>query len=383
MSSKQKIKPSVLFALVIVLLLSSFFLDSLVFDLMPELRLQVLDTLFLFLTHIGLVIALFIILPCIMLVSKKQQSEIPFLLTAAASFSLIGILLKMAVSSQRPSQELFTFFGPFQGSFPSLHALVVCAMLPLIIRHFPSLRYVFMSMAALISFTRIYFGVHYLSDVVWGAFLGFGLGWYAAQDHGKNKFSITAFELRRKAFHVLFGIALAILIYLDHLNALWLGFLLAIGVALSVLEKIMRLPVLSSLLDTFERDEDRYTFPAKGMLLFLGGAFLVTVLFPKDIALASIMVLSLGDAFAHIFGVQFGKVRNPFSEHRFIEGVFAGIIAGFFGALFFVPALHALVAATSAMLVEAIEFNIPPIQVDDNLLVPLVAGASLLLMGMA
>ncbi len=374
---------SVLFSLIVFFAVGSFFLDDIVLGIMPFLQAPFLDSVFLIVTHLGFVLGLFVLLPFIVLLIRNEGSEALYVLTAAAASSLIGMLLKMVVSTERPSQDIFVFSGPLVNSFPSLHALLVFAMLPLLAKHFPKWKHLFSSMAILVAFTRLYFGVHYLSDVVWGALLGYGIGWYVAQDHSESKLNLSPFEMRRKIFHIVFGIVLAAFVYLDYLDAMSLGILLAVGIALSFIEKKQKLPFLSPMLDIFERSADRKSFPAKGMLLFLGGVFLAVFLFPKDIALASIMVLTLGDAAAHIFGIHFGNVRSPLAEHRFIEGAFAGIIAGFFGALFFVPPLHALVAATAAMLVEAIEFNIPKLSVDDNILVPVVAGASLLLLGMA
>ena len=383
MSAKNHKPASVLFSLIVFFAVGSFFLDGIVLVIMPALQAPSLDSVFLLITHIGFALGLFVALPFIILLMRKEVSEALYILTAAASSSLIGMLLKMVVATERPSQDIFVFSGPLVNSFPSLHALLVFAMLPLLAKHFQKWKYLFSSMAILVAFTRLYFGVHHLSDVVWGALLGYGIGWYVAQDHSESKLNLSPLEMRRKIFHVVLGIVLATLVFFDYLNALRIGIILAVGIALSFIEKKQKLPFLSLMLDLFERVPERKSFPAKGMLMFIAGVFLAVLIFPKNIALASIMVLTLGDAAAHIFGVHFGNVRSPLAEHRFIEGAFAGIIAGFFGALFFVPPLHALVAATAAMLVEAIEFNIPKLQVDDNLLIPLMAGASLLLMGMA
>ena len=52
----------------------------------------------------------------------------------------------------------------------------------------------------------------------------------------------------------------------------------------------------------------------------------------------------------------------------------AGAIAGFFGALLFVPWLYALIASLISMLIEGIDFEIKGFKVDDNLLIPIVAA---------
>ena len=115
------------------------------------------------------------------------------------------------------------------------------------------------------------------------------------------------------------------------------------------------------------------------MLFFLLGSFLAVLLFPKDIALASIMVLAFGDAISHLFGVHFGKIMHPLSDKKFLEGAIAGFFAATVGALLFIPVHEALLAAFAAMLVEALEVRFRRIQIDDNFLIPLAAGATIVL----
>ena len=91
--------------------------------------------------------------------------------------------------------------------------------------------------------------------------------------------------------------------------------------------------------------------------------------------MASIMVLALGDSISHLYGLHYGKTKHPFSKTKFLEGTIAGIIFGFIGAFVFLPWWEALLASLAAMIVEAIEIKIGTQQVDDNLIVPFVAGA--------
>ena len=91
--------------------------------------------------------------------------------------------------------------------------------------------------------------------------------------------------------------------------------------------------------------------------------------------MASIMILAVGDSISHLFGLHFGKTNNPLPKTKFIEGTIAGFIFGFIGALVFLPWLEAFFASLVAMIIEAIEIKIGNQQVDDNLIVPLVAGA--------
>jgi len=57
-------------------------------------------------------------------------------------------------------------------SFPSNHAANCFAAALILGWYFPRARYLFYSLAALVGYSRIYLGVHYPSDVLFGALLG-------------------------------------------------------------------------------------------------------------------------------------------------------------------------------------------------------------------
>jgi len=62
-------------------------------------------------------------------------------------------------------------------SFPSNHAINNFAAAVFLLRIFPAYKWIFLIVAALISISRIYLGVHYPSDVLGGALLGLGFGY--------------------------------------------------------------------------------------------------------------------------------------------------------------------------------------------------------------
>ena len=126
----------------------------------------------------------------------------------------------------------------------------------------------------------------------------------------------------------------------------------------------------------FERKEELRKFPGKGVIFYFIGVYISLLLFSKDIAMASIMVLAFGDSISHIYGLHYGKIKHPLSKTKFLEGTVVGFAAGFVGALFFLPWREAFFASLVAMIVEAVEIKIGTEQVDDNLIVPFVAGAA-------
>jgi len=180
------------------------------------------------------------------------------------------------------------------------------------------------------------------------------------------------FELRRQLFHIFLGIGIILLYYFDLINAFML-FLGVVAIALgSFIQTKIKIPVITWCVNTFERAKLREKFPALGMLTFFMGCFLVVRLFPKDIALAGIMILTLGDSISTLVGKNFGKLQHPLNKKRLYEGTLAGILFAFLGAMLFVNPFEAFIASFFAMSVEAIDFRY--LKINDNIIIPLVAA---------
>ncbi|MBI2658102.1 hypothetical protein HYX08_05410 [Candidatus Woesearchaeota archaeon] len=186
---------------------------------------------------------------------------------------------------------------------------------------------------------------------------------------------IGKFEWNRQLFHILLGVSLVALLVYDFVGKKIILLIIIIGLVLSYLSRKIRIPVIHQLLLKFERKEDLKAFPGRGIIFYMIGSSISLLLFPKDIAMASIMVLALGDSVSHLYGLHFGKIKSPFSKTKFIEGTIAGFAFGFIGAFVFLPWTEAALASMAAMIAEAIEIRIGAQQVDDNLIVPFVAGA--------
>ncbi len=192
---------------------------------------------------------------------------------------------------------------------------------------------------------------------------------------------LTAQELHRKLFHLIMGIVTVALLYYEILSPFAVFLIIIAGVLLSFLTKRVRLPIISSFVDHFERDNQKSSFPGRGAIFFFVGALLALKLFDKNIALASIMVLTLGDSISHMVGAQYGKIRNIFNgdNKKLLEGTLAGTIVGFLGALIFVPLPEAFLGSLCAMIAEVVKIDFNEKAVDDNVTVPLVAGTVMLL----
>ena len=182
------------------------------------------------------------------------------------------------------------------------------------------------------------------------------------------------FELRREIFHILSGILfiLIILFFPVPYGQLFLFIVLIFGGFVSFLSTRFHVPVVSRFLEIFERKQN-YKIPGKGVIFFFIGSLLSLQLFPRDIALASIIILTFADPVSHFIGCNFGKTCL-ISRRKYIEGTIFGILVGTLLAGFFVFLFIAFIGAFIAMFLESAEIAMSGRNVDDNLLIPIVAG---------
>src|SRR4030042_4663413 len=141
----------------------------------------VLDHVLPWLTYLGSHFAfiLFIILSWII---TKQRKVLRLLALLYTIQSAVIYSLKFLTQRQRP----FLFLdmasklskGPgeiLDPSFPSAHANFSFMMATLLALWFPRYRIIFFIVAGFIGWTRIYLGLHYPTDVIAGALLGYGI----------------------------------------------------------------------------------------------------------------------------------------------------------------------------------------------------------------
>lgn len=93
--------------------------------------------------------------------------------------------------------------------------------------------------------------------------------------------------------------------------------------------------------------------------------------------MAAIMILAVGDSVTNIVGRYFGKIQNPFNEKKKLEGTIIAVVLSTLAALIFVPIWPAFLASTVAMGLESLNLGWKKrgIELDDNVMIPFVAGA--------
>ena len=179
-------------------------------------------------------------------------------------------------------------------------------------------------------------------------------------------------EYWRKACHIFAGLSISFAyLWLPKDIFLCLFFPMAVAYIIVDLARfkikwLERIYLLAA--KTFLRDEE-YSRPTTGFYFFVGSA-LTIILFPKQIAIGTLIVLALSDPLAALIGQRYGRHRI---WNKTIEGSMAFFISAwliltlYFGGE---PFKH-LIPAFAGTLVE-----LAPCPIDDNLSIPLVIGLS-------
>ena len=154
----------------ILLLVVSYEYDLPISAFFKETHTLLFDIIFRVITNFFFVIAAMLLIPGFFLYKKNRKA----LIYSAAAFLasiIVAFVIKLIVLRQRPIQEFtFPFTQIIDYSFPSMHAMVAFALVPLLAYYFSKQKYFWIGFAVLVAFTRIYFGFHFLSDVVFGIF---------------------------------------------------------------------------------------------------------------------------------------------------------------------------------------------------------------------
>ena len=187
-------------------------------------------------------------------------------------------------------------------------------------------------------------------------------------------------EIRRKIIHILFGGLISILIYFNLFSlSFWIGFLI-LAIIFSFILKNWKIPFLSSLISSFERENEKIYFPLRGVITFIFGCILDYLLFPvKEIAICGIFSLFVGDSVAAVYGTFFGKIKYPWSSKKHVDASLVGVILNSVFISIFFPFPKAILASTFTFFFESFDIKIDSFPLDDNIFLPLLTGFVLIL----
>lgn len=145
-----------------------------------------LDILFTSFTHMGTMIALLLLIVTIFFWKMKNTKSIAPLWVSLGTTAFVSYMLKYAVARPRPEAiGIIPVIAETAFSFPSLHSAAAFSSLAILDSEFKSLKYVWIFIAVMIALSRVYLGVHYMSDVIAGGMIGYCIGWLFAEMRGK------------------------------------------------------------------------------------------------------------------------------------------------------------------------------------------------------
>lgn len=162
----------------IVFLIVSFFIDRYVLQGMVIVQNSILNSFLTWFSYLGSSIVVLVFVTSLFLWEEKKREYIPLLWISFFTAVLVAILFKLAIARARPFDLIKTIplLGLIDYSFPSGHATVTFAVLPILDREFPKIKWFWIGFVLLVAFSRIYTLEHYLSDVIAGALIGYGIG---------------------------------------------------------------------------------------------------------------------------------------------------------------------------------------------------------------
>ncbi len=197
----------------------------------------------------------------------------------------------------------------------------------------------------------------------------------------------TQTHIARKLWHFLTGIAL-IGVYIFSPKPLYAVWIVSALLILVVTFESLRLktPEINSAIIRFfgafmRQHEERSMSTTPHYLLSTVMAF---ALFPKDVAILSILFLACADPIASYVGISWGKFGPKLAPNRSLFGTLAGLatclIIGWIYWTSYATTLHTLnhcliltcIGALGGCLAELL-----PLEVDDNLTIPIISGFSL------
>ncbi len=155
--------------LISTLLILSIIFDNQITSFIISHRVQELNQFFISLDFITFEVFIVVLFFLIFLFKKKEK--IPVLLLSFLTTIAITYLLKFTISRPRPLESLIQ---KSTSSFPSGHTSTALVPLPFL-KNYKKFKFLWLAIVLMIAFSRIYLGTHHLTDVVFGAVIGYSI----------------------------------------------------------------------------------------------------------------------------------------------------------------------------------------------------------------
>jgi len=200
---KLKKKRIFIWILIAFAVIASLYLDNTLVRDVSFLRNNVLDKVFLVITYLSSEITIFVIVTALFLWrDNKRRWILPLWATLGVS-AIVSFVLKITIQRARPFQMgIVSLLSVLQEashdiwnfSFPSSHAMLAFCVVPILAEQYPKLKKMWIGIAVLIAFSRIYFGLHFFSDVIVGGGVGYLIGAMIVKLEKEHKFGKKIYE---------------------------------------------------------------------------------------------------------------------------------------------------------------------------------------------
>jgi len=326
-----------------------------------------------------LIIILIGIIPLIFGLLKKRAFFLKIFLPSEVLVILAGYIIKKTTAIPRPFWQQPQVLGvvsniPKDYSFPSFHTALATLFAWIFSYIYPALSWLWFSIMFIIAYSRIKLGLHYPRDIFGGFLVATVAFWlfYLITHRQRALNQRENPNVRRKIVHFFYGLFLVFLIEYNFLNRglflFWTGLLLLLTLLSPFLPQKIRGFILY-----FERDQ-KSRFLAIGPLLFTTSSLVSLFIFPKNIAMVAILNLAIGDSINALVG-SFGKE----TKQKRLTASFAAYLAATLIAIQYVPLKISAISNLATFLFEFSEPKIGGKKIDDNLLIPIISGATILL----
>ncbi len=161
------------YILLVLSLIVSFLFDNQILNFILNLRTEQLSIFMISLETLSAELIVFAV-ALLFFVAKNKRRLLTPLIASFVTVAIITFGLKYLIARPRPLIDALT--APSTFSFPSGHTTFIFAPLAFFNKEYPIFKWIWLFIAILVAFSRIYLGVHYLSDVIAGAIVGFGCG---------------------------------------------------------------------------------------------------------------------------------------------------------------------------------------------------------------
>ena len=163
---------------ILAILALCFYFDKEIVSSISMMQSSFLNQIMLIISYLGIFAVIFIFSTCLVFLHDKKKIKalwLSFAVTAALVF-----LLKIIVNRARPftlglntlNLLIRSSYTTWDSSFPSSHSAIAFAALPFFKG---KLKYYWFVFSCLIAFSRVFFALHYPSDVIAGALIGYAI----------------------------------------------------------------------------------------------------------------------------------------------------------------------------------------------------------------